>query len=69
MTAQIAHQRARRKGYKPQKPPVICAWCKARQRRGDTWGPLKTRFDSTQVSHGICPDCFAHELQRLKRTW
>jgi hypothetical protein len=43
---------------------VVCAWCKERQRYGDTWGPRKTRMNDSQLSHGICPDCFRRELEK-----
>lgn len=69
MTTLYAHGRAAEHEQHAQPLSVVCAWCKARERRGDTWGPLSSEQCTAYVSHGICPDCFARELKKLKRRW
>jgi hypothetical protein len=44
---------------------IICAWCKQRQRYGDTWGPCTASSDDPNLSHGICPECFERERAKL----
>lgn len=67
MTTPIPHRRAKEQKHRVQPMPVVCAWCKARERRGEVWRPLKMNPDASQVSHGICPDCFARELDKFNR--
>lgn len=44
----------------------ICSYCKRIRNERDEWEPLDSylqrRFE-TQLSHGICPDCYAKHVQ------
>jgi hypothetical protein len=51
----------------PQELPIVCAWCKQRERDGDSWGPRRTQARDDELSHGICPVCLQRELDRMKR--
>ena len=48
---------------------TICACCKM-IRNGEQWYPIEhfinERVD-TRFSHGLCPQCYEHEIDRLKR--
>lgn len=48
-----------------QPMPVICAWCRARERFGETWGPLRSDPETPRASHGICPACLAREKAKV----
>lgn len=48
-----------------QEMTIICAWCKQRERTGDTWGPLCSDPNAPGASHGICPACFVSEEAKL----
>lgn len=52
---------------KPKQYIIVCAWCKKSERKGDTWGPRTTQLSDDQLSHGICPECFRREVQRVAR--
>jgi hypothetical protein len=45
----------------------ICAWCrKIRDDGQNKWEPLEEYLlahTDTQVTHGICPECFKHALE------
>ncbi|MES2696701.1 MAG: response regulator [Verrucomicrobiota bacterium] len=44
----------------------ICCYCKKVREDGDYWKQIETyiseRMD-TRFSHGICPDCYVHEIE------
>lgn len=45
---------------------VVCAWCKQRERDGDSWVARRSQLRDDELSHGICPVCLERELRRLK---
>lgn len=56
----------RRSGQqRAQAMPVVCAWCRSRERIGGHWGPLRSDPNTDHVSHGICPACLAREQAKL----
>ena len=42
-------------------PAVICAWCKS------VIGRLEGESQSGENSHGICPECYAEQVESLTR--
>jgi hypothetical protein len=44
---------------------ILCAWCKQQQRYDKAWGPRTVRDDEPNLSHGICPECFEREREKL----
>lgn len=46
---------------------IVCAWCKQRQCDANGWGPRRPAPEESQLSHGICPECYASELAKLGR--
>jgi hypothetical protein len=47
--------------------PVMCAWCRALVRFGDTWMPLPAGLEGDMLSHGICPECLAAAQLAVER--
>lgn len=43
---------------------IVCAWCD-RVQRGRDWRAEHGRFNGPGVSHGICPECYQRQLERL----
>lgn len=46
----------------------ICSWCNKIQKADGTWEPLEdylSREQNTEVSHGLCPDCFDRQMEGL----
>ncbi|MEM7030532.1 MAG: hypothetical protein AAF629_13260 [Chloroflexota bacterium] len=40
-------------------PTVLCAWCKSKTRHPRKgWQSLTGALHDSDVSHGICPDCY-----------
>ena len=49
----------------------ICAWCRQIRDEAEGWVPVErymARHTTTQLSHGICPDCAAKSFADLERT-
>ncbi len=49
---------------------AVCAWCRQIRDESDGWMPLErymARHTSTQLTHGICPDCKAKSFGDLER--
>jgi hypothetical protein len=44
---------------------IVCAWCRERQLYGNSWGPRTVAGDESNLSHGICPECFGRERAKL----
>jgi len=46
----------------------ICSWCNQIQGEEGSWEPLEdylSREQNTEVSHGLCPDCFDRQMEGL----
>jgi hypothetical protein len=54
--------------YVPLPMPVICAWCKVKERIGGRWQHLRSDPTSPLVSHGICPGCSAKMRAKLEHS-
>jgi hypothetical protein len=45
---------------------IVCAWC-GRERHRSAWRTLRVpRIGKrADISHGICPDCYARQIAKL----
>lgn len=43
---------------------IVCAWCN-RVRRGREWRVERGRLNGPTVSHGICPECYQRQVERI----
>jgi ribosomal protein L37AE/L43A len=43
---------------------IVCAWCN-RVRHGREWRTERGQRNGPSVSHGICPECYQRQIERL----
>lgn len=66
MITSLPHRRAKAL-HRQSLYPIICAWCNRKERYGDSWGPCQEYPAGQELSHGICPECFASERAKIDR--